>query len=52
MYVKNEWKTYYRRNRETILNRAKWYYENDFERLLEKAKNKYGELSEERNINR
>ena len=28
------------------------YDENDFERLREKAKNKYRELSEERNINR
>ena len=25
--------TYYQRNREIILNRAKYYYENDIERL-------------------
>ena len=26
-------KTYYQRNRDVILNRAKYYYENDKERL-------------------
>ena len=30
--------TYYQRNRELILNRAKNYYENDKERLREKAR--------------
>ena len=40
-------KTYYQRNRETILNRAKDYYKNDKERLREQAKNKYRNLSEE-----
>ena len=30
--------TYYQRNREIILNRAKGYYENDKERLKEQAK--------------
>ena len=39
--------TYYQRNREVIINRAKNYYENDKERLREKAKNKYRNLSEE-----
>ena len=43
--------TYYQRNREVILNRAKDYYENNKELLRERererAKNKYGELSEE-----
>ena len=38
--------TYYQRNRETILNRAKDYYKNNKEVLREKAKNKYRELSE------
>ena len=33
--------TYYQRNRETILNRAKDYYENNKEVLRERAKNKY-----------
>ena len=47
--------TYYRRNREVILNRAKDYYENNKELLRERerAKNKYRELSEEeKNIKR
>ena len=39
--------TYYQRNRETMLNRAKDYYENDKERLREQARNKYRNLSEE-----
>ena len=42
--------TYYQRNREVILNRAKDYYENNKELLRERererAKNKYRELSE------
>ena len=32
-------KTYYQRNRDVILNRAKDYYENDKERLREKLRN-------------
>ena len=45
--------TYYQRNREVILNRAKDYYENNKELIRERAKNKYRELSEEeRNIER
>ena len=50
--------TYYHRNREVILNRAKDYYENnkellrerERERERERAKNKYRELSEEEKI--
>ena len=38
--------TYYRRNRDVILNRAK-YYENDKERLREQARDKYRNLSDE-----
>ena len=38
--------TYYQRNREVILNRAKDYYENNKELLRERAKNKYRELSD------
>ena len=38
--------TYYQRNREVILNRAKDYYENNKELLRQRAKNKYSELSE------
>ena len=32
--------TYYQRNRETMLNRARKYYEDDKERLRVEAKNK------------
>ena len=39
--------TYYRRNREIILNRAKYYYENDKERLRGWTRDKYRNLSEE-----
>ena len=39
--------TYYQRNREIMLNRAKDYYEYDKERLREQARNKYRNLSEE-----
>ena len=38
--------TYYQRNRDVILNRAKDYYENDKERLKEQARDKYRNLSE------
>ena len=38
--------TYYQRNRDVILNRAKDYYKNNKELLREKAKNKYRELPE------
>ena len=38
--------TYYQRNRNVILNRAKDYYENDKERLREQARGKYRNLSE------
>ena len=41
--------TYYQRNRDVILNRAKDYYENDKERLKEQARDKYRNLSEEKN---
>ena len=52
LYVKIGETTYYQRNRETVLNRAK-DYENNKEVLREKAKNKYKELCEEKkNIKR
>ena len=38
--------TYYQRNRDVILNRAKDYYENDKERLRGQARDKYRNLSE------
>ena len=39
--------TYYRRNGEVILNRAKDYYKNNKERLRDNAWDKHRNLSEE-----
>ena len=39
--------TYYRKDRDVILNRAKVYYENDKERLKKQARDNYRSLSEE-----
>ena len=39
--------TYYQKNRDVILNRAKGYYENDKERLRTQSRDKYRYLSEE-----
>ena len=39
--------TYYQKNRDVILNRAKYYYENDKEKLRGQARDKYRNLSEE-----
>ena len=39
--------TYYQKNQDVILNRAKYYYENDKKRLREQARDKYRNLSEE-----
>ena len=39
--------SYYQRNREIILNRAKDYYKNDKERLREQVRDTYRNLSEE-----
>ena len=44
---KNAGLTYFQRNRDVILNRAKDYYENEKKRLREQAKDKYRNLSEE-----
>ena len=41
-------KTYYQRNREVALNKAKDYYENNKEKLREQARNKYRNLPEEK----
>ena len=38
--------TYYQRNRDVILNRAKDYYESDKKRLREQARGNYRNLSE------
>ena len=39
--------TYYQKNRDVILNRAKDYYGNDKKRLRVQARHKYRNLSEE-----
>ena len=39
--------TYYQRNKETILKRAKRYYHDNIQDLRERANNKCRELSEE-----
>ena len=39
--------TFYQRNRDVLLNRAKDYHENDKDRLREQARDKYRNLSEE-----
>ena len=44
--------TYYQRNRDVILNRAKYYYENDKERLRKQARDKYRNLSQEEEENK
>ena len=44
--------TYYQRNRDVVLNRAKDYYENVKERLRGQAKDKYKNLSEEEKTKR
>ena len=38
-------KTYYQRNRDVMLNRARDYSENDKERLREQARDKYRRIS-------
>ena len=43
-------KTYYQRNREVALNKAKDYYENNKEKLREQARNKYRNLPEEKKV--
>ena len=50
LYLKMSETTYYQRNRDLILGRAKRYYENDKERLRDKARDKYKELSKEEKI--
>ena len=39
--------TYYQKNRDVILNRAKDYYENDKKRLRKQSRDKYKNLFEE-----
>ena len=42
--------TYYQRNQDVILNRAKDYYDNGKKRLRDQARDKYRNLSEEKKI--
>ena len=42
--------TYYQRNREKILNKAKYYYKNNNERLREHAKKKYRNLLKKKKL--
>ena len=44
--------TYYLKNRNVILNKAKDYYKNNKVRLKEQARGKYRSLSEEEKIKR
>ena len=39
--------TYYKKNRDLILNKKKDYYKNNKERLREQARDKYRNISEE-----
>ena len=43
-------KTYYQKNKEVILNRAKKYYEDHKKRLRDQARDKYRNLSKEKKI--
>ena len=40
--------TYYQKNKDTIIKRAKNYYHNNIEFLRERARNKYRESPEEK----
>ena len=45
--IKMDNATYYQRNRDVALNKAKEYYKNNNERLKKQARDKYRSLSEE-----
>ena len=47
LYIKMNNATYYQRNREISLNKAKNYYKNNNKRLKKQAREKYRNLSEE-----
>ena len=42
--------TYYQRNKDMVLNKAKDYYKKNNEKLREEARDKYRNLSEEEKI--
>ena len=48
--IENTNLTYYQKNGDVILNRAKDYYENNKKKLREQARDKYRNLSEEEKI--
>ena len=50
LYIKMNNATYYQRNREIALNKAKNYYKNNNKRLKKQAREKYRNLSEEDQI--
>ena len=50
LYIKMNNATYYQRNREISLNKAKNYYKNNNKRLKKQAREKYRNLSEEDEI--
>ena len=53
LYIKLSETTFYQKNRDVILDRAKKYYENNTKVLKDKARDKYRDLSdEEKNIKR
>ena len=47
LHIKMDNTTYYQRNRDITLNKAKEYYKNNNERLKKQARDKYRILSEE-----
>ena len=47
LHIKMDNTTYYQRNRDITLNKAKEYYKNNNERLKKQARDKYRNLSEE-----
>ena len=51
-FIENTDLTYYQRNWDLVLNRAKDYYENDKERLKRQVRDKYRNLSEEEKNNK
>ena len=46
----NTRQTYYKKDRDLMLSKAKEYYENNKDRLSKQAKNKYNDLPEEEKI--
>ena len=44
---KNTDLTYYQKNKNVVLSKAKYYYKNNKDRLREQARDKYRNLSEE-----